>query len=251
MSTQDPHKLPPTPKGVNLGYSVFISNKYQLIYFATEKAGCSTIKHTLMQGELGRTDVRFPSMDQVHDRGFHPLSAPARQYDFAANLHDPAYLKFCFVRDPYARLLSLYLDKIVRRQDGYFRGHILAKLEQESGYTPSFAEFLALVERIGPDHFDGHTVRQATRVWLDVVPYDAIGRFETFEADLRRILTLRAFDFDRYYYAERRHSSAAEARLAEFYDTGTAALVRSIYASDFDAFGYTPYPEWLQVLSND
>lgn len=241
-------KLPPRPKGVDLGYSVFISNKYRLIYFATEKAGCSTIKHTLMQGELERADVRFPSMDQVHDRATHPLSAPAKQYDFAENLADPAYLKFCFVRDPYSRLLSLYLDKIVRRQDGYFRAHVLAALKQEGGHTPSFAEFLALVEQAGPDHFDGHTVRQTTRTWLEVVSYDAIGRFETFEPDLRRIFAQRAFDFDRYYYAERRHYSGAEARLTEFYDANSAAQVRALYASDFAAFNYEPNPDWLRNL---
>lgn len=240
-----PFQLPDAYSRVNLNYVTFVSNKYRLIYVATAKAGCSTVKHTLMQAELERDDVRFPEMDDVHDRAIHPLSSPARQYDFAANLAEPLYLKFCFVRDPYARLLSLYLDKLVRRRDGYFRERMAEISGRPKDETPPFPAFVAAVAEIGPDLFDSHTERQTTRTMQGVIAYDVIGRFESFEADLRRILESRGIDFDRYYYAERRHASAANDRLAAMYDAQTAALTRAMYASDFERFGYDPAPAWL------
>lgn len=242
-------QLPQAYRGVDVDYTIFVSDKYRLIYVATAKAGCSTIKHTLMQAELERDDVRFASMDDVHDRAIHPLSSPSRQADFAANLADPSYLKFTFVRDPYSRLLSLYLDKLVRRGDGYFREQVERGLELAAGQTPTFAEFAALVGDVGPDRFDTHTAQLTTRTLLDVISYDEVGRFESFERDLERILALRSVDFARFYYSEQRHSSSAGARLAEFYDAATAERVRALYASDFEAFGYDPFPGWVRDLS--
>lgn len=241
-------QLPDAYRGVDVDYTIFVSHKHRLIYVATAKAGCSTIKHTLMQAELERSDVRFSSMDDVHDRAIHPLSSPSRQYDFAANLADPSYLKFTFVRDPYSRFLSLYLDKLVRRSDGYFREQVARGLGRDNAHTPTFAEFTALVGEVGPDQFDAHTARLTTRTLFDVIRYDEIGRFESFESDLKGILALRRIDFARFYYAEQRHSASAGHKLAEFYDAASAARVRTLYASDFETFGYDPFPSWVRDL---
>lgn len=237
--------LPAPYRLVDVDYTIFVSDKFRLIYVATAKTGCSTVKHTLMQAELERTDIRFSTMDEVHDRTVHPLSSPSRRPDFAADLASPDYLKFCFVRDPYARLLSLYLDKVVRRQDGYFREQVLALT---NGQAPTYEEFVALVGEAGPDGFDTHTARLTTRTLIELVRYDEIGRFESFETDLRRILSQRGIDFDRYYFAEQRHWSAAEQKLANHYDAATAARVRELYASDFEAFGYDTHPAWVRGL---
>lgn len=240
--------LPEAYRRVAINYVTFISHKHRLIYVATSKAGCSTIKHTPMQAELERGDIRFAEMDDIHDRAAHPLETPAQQADFPALLADSGYFKFCFVRDPYVRILSAYLDKLVRRRDGFMRQTTLERLGAPQGYTPSFAAFVDLVQRVDPDIFDGHTERQTTRTLHGVISYDFIGRFERFEDDLRFALTRCGIDFDRYFYAEKRHASSAGAKLAQAYDRATAARVRDMYAGDFEVFGYSPEPDWLKAL---
>ena len=87
------------------------SLKYRYFYAETPKVGCSTIKGLLIQAEHGQV-IQYPDMDYIHHREFSPLLNAQQLVDTVAFLEDPGVTRFCFVRNPYTRLLSAWLDKI-------------------------------------------------------------------------------------------------------------------------------------------
>ena len=144
----------------------------------------------------------------------------------------PEFFKLTFVRNPYSRTLSAYLDKIVRRAP-------MSRAFQawNGGAEPSFAAFCRWLDA-GGLHHDIHWAPQTAILLLPVGDFDLIGRFETLEPDLTRA-------FQRIFGAPpdlRREGprTDAEGGLAAQYDAASQAIVARLYAADFAAFGYDP-----------
>ena len=95
-------------------YSINVSIKHRYVYIETPKVGCSTIKDTLQRMELDYPDLQRSDPEMIHDRNYSPLLRPAQTWGLDRLLHSRDFFVFCFVRNPYTRLLSAYLDKIVK-----------------------------------------------------------------------------------------------------------------------------------------
>ena len=95
-------------------FNVNISIKHKHIYIEVAKPPCSTIKRRLMDFEV----FPYHSENQiVHADIFStPFVKPYQldQHLLEHILFSDEYFKFSFVREPYTRFLSAYLDKIVR-----------------------------------------------------------------------------------------------------------------------------------------
>ncbi|WP_108261597.1 sulfotransferase family 2 domain-containing protein [Mangrovicoccus ximenensis] len=176
----------------------------------------------------------------MHDRDASPLprlsALPVR--DRWTTLLGPVR-RFSFTRNPFTRVLSGYLDKIVASD--WERPRHLPRL----GFAPDaridFATFLealaARPERARDIHFAG----QCRLLMIGDFSYDFLGAFERFDADFA--------EARRRYYGEdaeappasagRRHATGAGAKLAEHYGPAEIALVRDIYARDFELLGYS------------
>src|ERR1700722_16343751 len=101
---------------------VHYSSRYRYLYVDTPKVACSTIKYTLQCAELGqqattRTNpipARYgysSSLLDIHDRRKSPLRWPGDAYELQEFVRTSRFA-FCFVRNPFSRTLSAYLDKI-------------------------------------------------------------------------------------------------------------------------------------------
>lgn len=133
--------------------------------------------------------------------------------------------RFTFVRNPYVRVLSAYLDKVQRKAAHGRR-------------AMSFPEFLRRLER-GALYRNAHWAPQASLLLLPVTEYDFIGRVESLERDLAAVLaTLQGGPVDRPPRSALGNWTGAGGRLAQYYDDDSLAIVRRLYARDFEAFGY-------------
>ncbi|MBD0335929.1 MAG: sulfotransferase family 2 domain-containing protein [Cyanobacteria bacterium Co-bin13] len=92
--------------------SIHISLKHRYLYVDTPKVGCSTIKLTLQRLELEDEQFARDDFEDIHLRKFSPLLMPIQVGPLDAFLSRSDIFKFCFVRNPYTRVLSCYLDKI-------------------------------------------------------------------------------------------------------------------------------------------
>jgi Sulfotransferase family len=220
-------------------YSVNISLAHRYVYVETPKAGCSTLKSLLIRAELDQ-DFQFMDDEHVHRRDRSPLLNPRQVGDFAEFMQQSLF-KFCFVRDPYSRLLSNYLDKIANpaaRRDRMFQ-QIARQLgiDAETGQV-TFSQFVEAVAQQPVEVMDPHWRTQYYQTFQQSFRYDFTGRFETFAADLRLVCDRIGVDFDRWYRREAVHATNASARIDEFYTEELRELVYSKYRIDFEHFGY-------------
>ena len=96
------------------------------------------------------------------------------------------YLKFTFVRSPYSRVLSAYLHKIIHRLQ---RGRALKGPESKRfTHAPTFTEFCRYLADGGLDD-NIHWAPQVALMLLPPSKFDLIGKVETFESDVRTVLS--------------------------------------------------------------
>ncbi|HVV64796.1 MAG TPA: sulfotransferase family protein [Rhizomicrobium sp.] len=222
------------PSLANASYLINWSQKHRYIYVETPKVACSSIKLSLQRIEL---DDRAYVPSDIHKRAQSPLlSVRARPLRFLRALRSSAYFRFCFVRDPYARVLSAYLDKLVRNERE--RPQSLASLGLAPDAQPSFREFLEALERTEPSKFDVHWARQVDLLTPKLVAYDFIGRFENFREDFSTVLGRIGRGPD-WIADARQHRTDASAQLSQWIGPAERALIERIFAADFDAYGYS------------
>jgi len=230
-----------------INYSMNISLKHKYIFFETPKAGCSTIKRRLHSIEL--LDTPFSSPENVHNRSTSPLIAPVqlprKQLNDMLNNHN--FFKFSFVRNPFTRTLSAFLDKIVRNEPQKLSFLKAAgRAESEFETQISFREFLDVLASTNPKQMDPHWAPQSQLIFFDLIDYSFVGRFESFEADWsvvsRMIFSREIREAAPPLQVVDMHRTNATNKLADFYDGECVDLVREIYKEDFLAFSYDTDP---------
>jgi hypothetical protein len=220
-------------------YSCNISLRHRYIYYETPKVGCSTIKLTLQRAELDDEEFVRPQFEDIHSRDFSPLIKPTQVGSFKKLLASSDIYKFCFVRNPFTRLLSCYLDKIARNRPQ--KRAILRQLNRPPDLSQpvTFDEFLDAVATQPPALMDPHWCIQSFHTAQGRIPYDTIGRWESLEEDFRAISNRLSIDFDTYYKREARNATEAAQVLFDYFDVRTTDVVRRIYAEDFARFRYS------------
>jgi hypothetical protein len=120
--------------------------------------------------------------------------------EVASLLRNPSFFKFTFVRDPFSRMLSCYLNKFQNRGDEYVRSEYRSFLAQlfdwryareldlEMEPRPSFATFIDEVAKQTALEMNDHWAPQTMLCGLGEVPYDFVGRLETLDRDVRHVL---------------------------------------------------------------
>ncbi len=237
---------------------LFLSTAGDLAYAEIPKCGCSTLKQYLYRVGTG---AFYDGIIHRADDGI----VNARKRGLAARLRLMCrpHHRFTFVRNPYARVLSAFFDKIANPQpDGVMYGKpALRAAVAAHGIDPAddplaaFRRFAVLVRdtiRLGtPIEPDIHWMPMA---WHAAAPlgrgfdYDEILHMETFEADLRGLLTAR-FPARAAEWAEIQAFNEGSGEglrrtlpVAEYYDATARLLMEEAFADDFDCFGYSRDP---------
>lgn len=201
-------------------------------YNRIPKAANSTVLATIM----ARSTYRRAFSDGHAKRR---LLRPSRLLPRDVARFDTDVFKLTFVRDPYARVLSAFADKILRRRQ-QSRG-FYAWRGGDDGSAPAFMEFLRYLED-GGLLVDPHWTPQVHLMLLPLAAFDFIGRVERLEADLGQVMA-RVFPDAPPAPANRAGPRTdSSRRLAEAYTPEALALVARLYAEDFAALGYPVAP---------
>lgn len=208
----------------------------KLAYGRVPKAANSSIKTVLARHVPVDPDIdERPGRDRFWMRG---ENGAAHMADAAAVARREDLLVFAFVRDPFDRLASCYVNKILKAKT-------FPPLFSAVGLSPgmSFDGFTARVAEIPDAVADDHFRSQAAMLtWRGRVVPSFVGRFEALAADWERLGELVAARTGRVL-GELPHINARRSGtddLPELYaDKAVAARVRRRYAEDFAAF----YPD--------
>ena len=225
----------------NLLGSSLVSEKHRYVWVQNARTGSRSTMMALRALEGNP----YRGGNVWHEEGIRYLS------DFDTDrvvemLSAEEWYRFAFVRNPYDRLFSAYKSKIGNvdaesfYQDAQNEIRALNDYPTVAGHKAGavcFRDFVDFVVDGGRAH-DGHWCVLAKRMLCDVIPYDFIGRFETFRHDFAAVL--RRLDAPPQILAStaRVYNRSAEIWLAAAYDRETAAAVYGHYRQDFESFGY-------------
>jgi hypothetical protein len=223
----------------------------KVLYLAMPKAASSRIRSNLA-AMIGNDTVSGWRSDQnwkVHNRKASNLQAPRHGIlQFHRMATSPDALRFTFVRNPYARLLSCWADQYRDRPlvPGYGRVEVyLAHREKADAALPlgadktlSFSDFVTFACATSTWRIDKHWQRQSDIVDLPGITFGLIGKTEAFAKDFEQVLDhVAASDEMRQAAMPPLHTSSRR-RLADYFTPELAGRIYRAYERDFDQFGY-------------
>lgn len=215
-------------------YAINFSLRYKYLFIENPKVACSTIKRILQVAEVDG-DISQLSED-VHARDQSPIPQVKKSPNkFRELFQDPATFRFCFVRNPFSRTLSCYLDKFVKNEGE--RRRLSKKLGVPTDKVLKFHDFLLAVRDQTDFERDPHWMVQSYLLQPDRLRYDFIGRFEFIDAEINRMV--KRIGLPQYAWKkEAPHATSAGERTKEYYGPKEIKLVQEIYEQDFGSFGY-------------
>ncbi len=235
----------PSTTGVDLGETparinprmIFAPDRSAL-YVAVPKTGCTTVKTIVAAavGMLGARALTRRSRPAIHDAwrdreaNWSQLPEAERQ----ALLTGAATFRFTSVRNPFERAVSCYLNKIVGRGAGEYLGRRMRDLGVDSVLS-----FLEVVAGQPPLLRDVHCRAMTDLTHIGAIAYDDIVRYETFEADLARIMVRLNVPDLAIPRPARRNRTDAGSHLHELLGPAECDLIHEIYRRDFETFGYS------------
>lgn len=236
------HIFPAKPNYVNyVNYIINWSLKRKIIYVETPKVGSTTIKQILQYAEFDfdMSKMQADDHDHVHDRARSPLKSPSyNEEQFLNCLGSKEYFTFSFVRNPFTRVLSAYLDKIVGKPGTTNR------IQQQMGidpsrYIPTFEEFVDVVYNQSIQDMNPHWTPQTSLLGIDKVRYDFLGRFEYFEDSIMQLITKAELRVPEGAFGlGKDHATSADTRLQDNYTPKAIERVQEVYSKDFECLGY-------------
>ncbi len=225
-------------RSVNFHTHISLVNKY--VYVEVPKAGCGTMKATLGALEGARLNEihaqRF--LDKPHNGV--KSGAHVRPYQLPSDLLEEVfaskdYHRFTVVRDPGARVLSGYLEKI---HQGLRQSE---EISQALGGKPaadiSFEEFLSVIKNQDSRDQDPHWRRQSDHIGLGIVDYTEIIHLENLNDSWELVAQLtRTPDLDGQYYCKT--STKADSKVDQYRTPESDSLIGEIYQRDFTELNY-------------
>jgi hypothetical protein len=226
--------------------NTWISQERKYLFVSSGKCACSKIQYTLMQLEGFAVE---PTQTYRRDLPGFPLK---RLSDFTAEeqdtiLTDDSWYRFCFLRNPYRRLLSAYLDKMdpakgtYRQVQAYLLGQAGAPLRDgfPSGW-PTFSEFLDYVLALPDEARDYHWRSLLNLLQPERMNYQFVGRVSTFHDDFTVVLQRLAAPPELVATVPDVVGATLPVPLALAYLPSMARGVAEAYEKDFAWGGYDP-----------
>lgn len=211
-----------TPLDPGEGYNVSYCMDLKICWNRIAKCCSTTISRVLKEYSVngvvqGHSAKSTPEKKRIFHWGHCPYGP--EKWD--------GYFKFCFVRNPWDRLLSSYISKVRNKQGGC------------SAYLQSFEQNIPFIEfvKIVQDYYDldRHLMPMHDLVMgKDFSNMDFIGRFENFEEDFLFVLeTTGLVRKDVPHRNKTKHK-----HYTEYYDEETRDIVGKVYKRDIEYFGY-------------
>lgn len=214
---------------------VAVNHEHKFMYVRIPKAANTTVVYTLywmIHGHLPTSGGRGK------DSFLSPRTLSFQQ----ARTANSDYFKFMIVRDPFGRVLSAYLDKIVfdgKPRPPEFKQLVRERLGLRDGAEISFDTFCRYLKR-GGLHDDPHWIPQERYARLiGFNNLDFVGKTENLEDDLAQVAAA-VFPGQPYEFQQesRQHKTNAKSNLLTYYTEECEDIVREIYHKDFSLFGY-------------
>ena len=193
-----------------LRYNLTISHSHRFVWFRVAKVASRTVRHHFT--------VNGVELDVDH--------AMRIRYPTAAFAD---YFKFAFVRDPLARFVSAWQDKVVNNNYYRFEAPDLERMQQ----LEEFAGWVSAQDLSAVPGTDQHLALQSRLI--DMSQVDFVGRLESFDVDFAEVCErVGAPSGLAQAHNQTRGGESADGRVSAEVRT----MVRRMYRRDYQIFGY-------------
>jgi hypothetical protein len=233
-------------------FKMYVRRDLNLVVVLNPKVGSTTFRKVLVSGlqQIGEKPLLGPHWPVRLERRYE---TPAPQDLFHVLMHPGRYQFHCFVRNPYARIVSAWMNKLA---DPHARGSyprttsglvpVIRRFAARRGLPGSepeslspFRTFVAYVESQPEGRRDHHWDTQRSVLFTDLLPYDRVHILESgFTAGMIEILTRIGLSPDWIVQQLERPRNVSSKPAQPLYDAELADQVYRIYAGDFAEFGY-------------
>lgn len=225
--------------------AILISLKNRFAYLRIPKVANSSIKHLVYRMESFHPKIEIRD-NLIHDVHYGPVLRPSMLGFQSPLLRDALFsedfFRFTFVRNPYAKALSNYLDRYMAKHGTVRRAVNRVALSQswitDEEQEVSFSIYLRSVALMDPRKMDIHISPQSTQSLSGLVPIDFVGALETIEDDLQTVAKKiwKVDNVDLGFQSPSR--TDAGSKLMQAYTLEDLEVVNRLYASDFVTYGY-------------
>jgi hypothetical protein len=217
-----------------------------IIYVCVPKCASSRIKKTL-SALLGRY---IQSSEEAYERQQTGLKNPkcAGLSTFWRVATDPHALRFSFVRNPYARLVSLWAHQFrsmplvsgLSSINSYlaWRESVDPCLPKGADSSISFKQFITFVTATANQRIDAHWTHQGIITDMPGITLDLIGKVETFAHDFSRVLDHVHASPALRLQSVLPFNASDHIAWPTYYTAELANMVYRAYELDFDRFQY-------------
>ncbi|XP_041455920.1 carbohydrate sulfotransferase 11-like [Lytechinus variegatus] len=231
--------------------NIFVIDKFKTLYCYIPKVGCTTMKRMLLllNGHINSTNVGHEEVHALASKYFPSLGKFSLE-DAKEKIKN--YRKLIFVREPFSRILSAYRDKLESK--GSFKTNFLPRMVNRDarsmaggneGLNITFGNFIDYVSNPWntlADPPEEHWREMFRLCYPCRVPYDFIGRFETFNEDIREGLQKITQDVDIEIPASSNPTKSSNLdTLVKYYSRLSSTQLESLYkrlATDIELFNY-------------
>jgi dermatan 4-sulfotransferase 1 len=215
-----------------------VSTGHKYIYVRIPKCANTTITNTLFMYDKG-AGLNGPTL-KAHTikRQFETLR-DTRKKNLESLKNE--YFIFTFLRNPYSRVLSAFLDKIHFRQ--HYAKSEYSKFMQHLGKKQqdiSFDDFIGFLEN-GGLYKNPHWTPQISLLPFPPGDFDFIGKTERLSQDMNQVISRVYPDktWEGLYQPEGRRRTNSSGLVSQYYNDSLVEKVYSLYKEDFDAFGFS------------
>ena len=232
----------------HLGAAPIVVESHKLIFFYVPKVSCTVWKQVFRRMK-GYEDwkAKFPHNSRTN--GLTYLNQLNRTYATEI-MNSPEWTRAIIVRDPKARFLSAYLDKVLHKNSTYIVGACCKSTQDCWKQAQTFSGFFDLTDQC----FDTHWRPQSQRMEPKYLPLlDFVGHVETLESDAKKLLkSIGAWEEygksgwgldgsepiyksrDSVHHATSKEGANAWSRLSKFYTPDLERKVEARYAVDYE-----------------
>lgn len=248
-----------------LRWNSYCSEKYKLLYVATPKVACTSLKWWFADLEHVSEIIRDRAESTetspelvIHDAFFKvaPNVTGLLPNALMEPLTSDGYFRFAVVRNPYKRIFSAWQSKLLLREPLQVTpylgcGFYNQPIEKASDIALAFEGFLEhLLTNEASSYWDIHWTPQVDLLRPDLINYTKLVKIEDAKA-LSQALAIHLGESISDPFAVRHVNESLIPYLPELVTERSSELILLLYAADFEVFGYSKQPPKTNELFSE